>query len=140
MLSFGALNTSDTPSTRGTSSATRCAATYTPMAQTMAVNIMIAMNAPARGRLRNGVVSIASTTDQGNGGSCDDPVTCLASLDDEPAQPANSPKPLCSTPCYSEPMTQTITQRELRNDSGDIMRRLDQGETFIVTRNGTPVG
>lgn len=36
-------------------------------------------------------------------------------------------------------MTQTITQRELRNDSGEIMRRLDQGETFIVTRNGTPV-
>lgn len=33
-----------------------------------------------------------------------------------------------------------ITQRELRNDSGEIMRRLDQGETFIVTRNGTPVG
>ena len=37
-------------------------------------------------------------------------------------------------------MTQAITQRELRNDSGEIMRRLDQGESFIVTRNGTPVG
>ncbi|MBI1844727.1 MAG: type II toxin-antitoxin system prevent-host-death family antitoxin [Actinobacteria bacterium] len=37
-------------------------------------------------------------------------------------------------------MTQAITQRELRNDSGEIMRRLDRGETFIVTRNGTPVG
>ena len=37
-------------------------------------------------------------------------------------------------------MPHTITQRELRNDSGDIMRRLDQGETFIVTRNGSPVG
>ena len=37
-------------------------------------------------------------------------------------------------------MTQAITQRELRNDSGEIMRRLDNGETFIVTRNGTPVG
>lgn len=34
----------------------------------------------------------------------------------------------------------TISQRELRNDSGDIMRRLDRGETFIVTRNGAPVG
>jgi len=33
-----------------------------------------------------------------------------------------------------------ITQRELRNDSGEIMRRLDEGETFVVTRNGTPVG
>lgn len=37
-------------------------------------------------------------------------------------------------------MTEVITQRELRNDSGEIMRRLDHGETFIVTRNGTPVG
>ena len=45
-----------------------------------------------------------------------------------------------STPCYSDAMVQTITQRELRNASGEIMRRLDQGETFIVTRNGTPVG
>lgn len=33
-----------------------------------------------------------------------------------------------------------ITQRELRNSSGDIMRRLDQGQSFIVTRNGVPVG
>ncbi len=33
-----------------------------------------------------------------------------------------------------------ITQRELRNDSGEIMRQLDQGESFLVTRNGVPVG
>jgi prevent-host-death family protein len=33
-----------------------------------------------------------------------------------------------------------ISQRELRNQSGDIMRRLDEGESFIVTRNGVPVG
>ena len=37
-------------------------------------------------------------------------------------------------------MPETITQRELRNDSGEIMRRLDQGEAFVVTRNGVPVG
>ncbi|MFP5333615.1 MAG: type II toxin-antitoxin system Phd/YefM family antitoxin [Acidimicrobiia bacterium] len=37
-------------------------------------------------------------------------------------------------------MTRTISQRELRNDSGEIMRALDQGEDFIVTRNGVPVG
>ena len=37
-------------------------------------------------------------------------------------------------------MAQVISQRELRNDSGEIMRRLDQGETFIVTRRGAPVG
>jgi prevent-host-death family protein len=37
-------------------------------------------------------------------------------------------------------MVEMITQRELRNDSGEIMRRLDQGESFVVTRNGVPVG
>lgn len=37
-------------------------------------------------------------------------------------------------------MAREISQRELRNDSGEIMRRLDEGETFIVTRNGVPVG
>lgn len=36
-------------------------------------------------------------------------------------------------------MAREITQRELRNDSGEIMRRLDEGESFIVTRNGVPV-
>jgi antitoxin (DNA-binding transcriptional repressor) of toxin-antitoxin stability system len=33
-----------------------------------------------------------------------------------------------------------ITQRELRNQSGEIMRALDRGEAFIVTRNGVAVG
>ncbi len=33
-----------------------------------------------------------------------------------------------------------ITQRQLRNQSGEIMRELDRGESFIVTRNGNPVG
>lgn len=37
-------------------------------------------------------------------------------------------------------MQREISQRELRNDSGEIMRQLDQGETFIVTHNGVPVG
>ena len=37
-------------------------------------------------------------------------------------------------------MAQEISQRELRNDSGEIMRQLDQGESFVVTRNGVPVG
>ena len=37
-------------------------------------------------------------------------------------------------------MAREITQRELRNDSGEIMRQLDQGESFVVTRNGVPVG
>jgi antitoxin (DNA-binding transcriptional repressor) of toxin-antitoxin stability system len=46
----------------------------------------------------------------------------------------------CSTPCYSAEMAREVTQRELRNDSGEIMRQLDRGETFVVTRNGVPVG
>ena len=37
-------------------------------------------------------------------------------------------------------MSRRITQRELRNESGRIMRALDKGDTFIVTRNGVPVG
>ncbi|MGQ0434148.1 MAG: type II toxin-antitoxin system Phd/YefM family antitoxin [Microthrixaceae bacterium] len=37
-------------------------------------------------------------------------------------------------------MGREITQRELRNESGEIMRQLDRGETFIVTRSGVPVG
>jgi prevent-host-death family protein len=36
-------------------------------------------------------------------------------------------------------MAREISQRELRNDSGEIMRRLDEGESFVVTRNGVPV-
>jgi antitoxin (DNA-binding transcriptional repressor) of toxin-antitoxin stability system len=37
-------------------------------------------------------------------------------------------------------MARVINQRQLRNDSGEIMRELDRGESFIVTRNGSPVG
>lgn len=37
-------------------------------------------------------------------------------------------------------MGEQISQRELRNDSGRIMRALDEGRTFVVTSNGRPVG
>ncbi len=37
-------------------------------------------------------------------------------------------------------MSEIISQRELRNDSGRIMRALDEGQSFILTRHGTPVG
>jgi prevent-host-death family protein len=37
-------------------------------------------------------------------------------------------------------VAEEITQRELRNDSGEIMRALDRGDSFVVTRNGVPVG
>ena len=36
-------------------------------------------------------------------------------------------------------MSSTISQRELRNDSGSIMRRVEHGERFTVTRNGVPI-
>jgi len=36
-------------------------------------------------------------------------------------------------------MSREISQRELRSDSGESMRKLDEGETLIVTRNGVPV-
>jgi antitoxin (DNA-binding transcriptional repressor) of toxin-antitoxin stability system len=37
-------------------------------------------------------------------------------------------------------MKTEISQRELRNESGAIMRALDRGKSFLVTRNGVPVG
>ncbi|MER5455707.1 type II toxin-antitoxin system prevent-host-death family antitoxin [Micromonospora sp. NPDC002389] len=33
-----------------------------------------------------------------------------------------------------------ITQRELRNDSGAIMRGVERGDSYVITRNGTPIG
>ena len=42
--------------------------------------------------------------------------------------------------CYADSVARRITQRELRNESGAIMRSLDRGESFVVTRNGVPVG
>ena len=33
----------------------------------------------------------------------------------------------------------TISQRELRNDNAQIMRGVEQGETYTVTRRGVPV-
>jgi antitoxin (DNA-binding transcriptional repressor) of toxin-antitoxin stability system len=38
------------------------------------------------------------------------------------------------------PGVKEITQRQLRNDSGQIMRAVDAGESFVVTRNGVAVG
>lgn len=33
-----------------------------------------------------------------------------------------------------------VTQRELRNRSGEIMRGLERGERYLITSNGVPVG
>lgn len=37
-------------------------------------------------------------------------------------------------------MAKELSQRQLRNESGEVMRALDAGETFLVTRNGVAVG
>ncbi len=42
--------------------------------------------------------------------------------------------------CYARHVSRELTQRELRNRSGEIMRALDRGEEFVVTRNGVAVG
>lgn len=34
---------------------------------------------------------------------------------------------------------ETIGQRELRNDNAEIVRRVEAGESFTITRNGVPV-
>jgi prevent-host-death family protein len=34
---------------------------------------------------------------------------------------------------------EAIGQRELRNDNAEIMRRVEAGESFVVTRNNKPV-
>jgi prevent-host-death family protein len=36
-------------------------------------------------------------------------------------------------------MSRTIAQRELRNDNARVVEAVAAGETFIITRNGTPV-
>jgi prevent-host-death family protein len=44
----------------------------------------------------------------------------------------------CATVTFMK--IRTITQRELRNDSGAVLREVEAGRTIIVSRNGTPVG
>jgi prevent-host-death family protein len=36
-------------------------------------------------------------------------------------------------------MGRIITQRELRNDSGAVLREVQAGHTLIISRNGVPV-
>jgi len=37
-------------------------------------------------------------------------------------------------------MTREINQLQLRDETGEVMRGLNRGETFVVTRGGLPVG
>jgi prevent-host-death family protein len=41
--------------------------------------------------------------------------------------------------CYDPSMNRVITQRELRNQSAAVLREVEAGRTFVLTRNGTPV-
>jgi prevent-host-death family protein len=36
-------------------------------------------------------------------------------------------------------VSESIPQRQLRNDNAEIMRRVEAGETFVITRNGRPI-
>jgi len=36
-------------------------------------------------------------------------------------------------------VARTIAQRELRNNNAEIMKAVESGESFVVTRNGQPV-
>ena len=49
-----------------------------------------------------------------------------------------SPTDECATQGYSVWM-RIISQRELRNDNAEVMRGVEAGETFVVTRHGKPV-
>lgn len=43
-----------------------------------------------------------------------------------------------ATRCYTW-WVKTISQRELRNDNAEVMRGVEGGETYTVTRRGVPV-
>ena len=43
--------------------------------------------------------------------------------------------------CYGRSMEpESLSQRELRNRSGEVLRRVAAGESFVLTNNGVPVG
>lgn len=45
-----------------------------------------------------------------------------------------------STRCYIGVMGRIISQRELRNDSARVLRAVDEGQSFVITRREKPVG
>lgn len=36
--------------------------------------------------------------------------------------------------------TESLSQRELRNESGRVLRAVSEGHTFVLTNSGVPVG
>lgn len=39
-----------------------------------------------------------------------------------------------------EPQVESLSQRELRNESGKVLRAVSEGSSFVLTNNGVPVG
>ncbi|WP_029144549.1 type II toxin-antitoxin system Phd/YefM family antitoxin [Microbacterium luticocti] len=40
----------------------------------------------------------------------------------------------------NEPQVESLSQRELRNDSGRVLRLVSEGQSFVLTNRGVPVG
>ncbi|WP_134321832.1 type II toxin-antitoxin system Phd/YefM family antitoxin [Cumulibacter soli] len=40
----------------------------------------------------------------------------------------------------SEPQLERLSQRELRNESGRVLRAVSEGHSFVLTNSGVPVG
>lgn len=40
----------------------------------------------------------------------------------------------------SEPEVESLSQRELRNESGRVLRAVSEGQSFVLTNRGVPVG
>lgn len=40
----------------------------------------------------------------------------------------------------TEPPVETLSQRELRNESGRVLRAVSEGQSFVLTNSGVPVG
>lgn len=58
---------------------------------------------------------------------------------DGPVQPARRADLAVAQLCTVGAVPETIGQRQLRNDNAEIMRRVEAGESFVVTRNGRPI-
>jgi prevent-host-death family protein len=39
-----------------------------------------------------------------------------------------------------EPQAESLSQRELRNESGRVLRDVSEGRSFVLTNSGVPVG
>jgi len=46
-------------------------------------------------------------------------------------------RPACATACYAWLM-ESVSQREMRNNSGELLRRVAEGESVLITNRGVP--